>query len=309
MKNIIYCCLAIALTAFSHVSAQVVNISDANFLGALIFNKVDKNKNGQIESAEAEAIDSLSVNTIFQITDMTGIEAFVNLSALNCSQNQITKLNVSRLTKLRKLNCMYNKIDTLDISDNLELEELICGSNLFLTLDLSKNSKLKTLLCLYTKLTTIDVSHNPNLEYMDAGWMNLVILDVSKNPKLSYLDIRGNTGLTSVCVFDTNYAKSNPKFRKDATQKWTENCTVAGMSIEPSPQFSFYPNPAQEQVHLTSQSAGTVTLLDQKGMIVHRYIIKQGENSLPLPVSLVKGLYLLKQDFPEGVFVRKLVVE
>lgn len=60
----------------------IINIPDNNFLDALIELGVDRNGDGIIEPAEAEVILSLEVS-YDSITDMTGIEAFVNLDTLN----------------------------------------------------------------------------------------------------------------------------------------------------------------------------------------------------------------------------------
>ena len=84
---------------------ELVDISDDAFLNALIEEGVDTNGDGLISSEEAEAVISLYVGSAIyigdgyrwrdQITSLEGIEAFVNLDSLNCSQNLLTYLNVS----------------------------------------------------------------------------------------------------------------------------------------------------------------------------------------------------------------------
>ena len=48
---------------------------------------------------EAEVIISLDVSEK-SISDMTGIEAFINLDTLDCDDNQLTSLDVSNNTSL-----------------------------------------------------------------------------------------------------------------------------------------------------------------------------------------------------------------
>ena len=77
----------------------VVTIPDSNFLSALIDLGVDANRDGIISPEEAEVIISLDVQSD-SISDMTGIEAFINLESLVCSGNQLTSLDVSYNTAL-----------------------------------------------------------------------------------------------------------------------------------------------------------------------------------------------------------------
>jgi hypothetical protein len=58
---------------------QFVDIPDDAFLNALIERGVDTNGDGEICPCEAEAITSLDVSNR-NISDMTGIDAFINLN-------------------------------------------------------------------------------------------------------------------------------------------------------------------------------------------------------------------------------------
>ncbi len=135
------------------ISAQIVNIPDANFkaklLSATTTNEyakdingnsmvIDTNNNGQIEQSEA-----LMVYKLFDITatappfklasnpiaDLTGIAAFTNLRYLNISGNQLTTLDLSSNLLLTYLNCNQNQLTTLDLTANTALISLYCGSN------------------------------------------------------------------------------------------------------------------------------------------------------------------------------------
>ena len=81
-----------------------VTITDENFLNTLIELGIDKNGDGKISSAEAKAVTSLDVSGE-SISDLTGIELFVNLVTLICSANQLTSLDVSNNTVLEILDC------------------------------------------------------------------------------------------------------------------------------------------------------------------------------------------------------------
>ena len=72
-----------------------INIPDEAFLNALIDLGIDRNGDGAISPREAEEIPHIDVSER-GISDMTGIEAFVNLERLNCWRNQLTNLDVSK---------------------------------------------------------------------------------------------------------------------------------------------------------------------------------------------------------------------
>ena len=73
-----------------------VYIPNANFKRALVDN-TDINSNGdeEIQIREAEAYTSEINVSSLGIDDLTGIEAFINITELNCDFNQLTSLNVA----------------------------------------------------------------------------------------------------------------------------------------------------------------------------------------------------------------------
>jgi hypothetical protein len=106
---------------------ESINIKDDNFLNALIELGVDKNSDGIISTVEAAEINYLDVSSD-SISDLKGIEAFVNLDTLYCYINQLTSLDVSNNTALKSLWCGSNQLTSLDVSNNTALEYLYCIS-------------------------------------------------------------------------------------------------------------------------------------------------------------------------------------
>ncbi len=104
-------------------SSSIVRLPDSNFKNALIENGVDSNEDGQISYNEAEAVADLNVGGK-NISDMTGIEALISLNTLDCSYNQLTRLDIYNNTSLRELNCGGNLLSKLYIGDNDSLEIL-----------------------------------------------------------------------------------------------------------------------------------------------------------------------------------------
>jgi hypothetical protein len=226
----------------------------------------------------------------------------------------ITKIDLSGNPKLYKVDLLYNKILDINVSKNTELLELYCGSNGIKNIDLSNNAKLKKFVVLYNPINTFDLSNNPNLTYIDAGWSRITSLDVSKNPKLAYLDVRGNTDLSSICVFDTNYAKSNLKFKKDATQKWTQNCTVTGISSEEletnSYEQTIYPNPTYEEAYLKIPNLTEpiqLKVTDMSGRTMFEQLVSTQETEINTS-QLSAGTYYLSFILNNKVINKKMTV-
>jgi trimeric autotransporter adhesin len=77
-----------------------VSIVDDNFLNALIERGVDVNGDSIISQDEAEIITFLDISSE-NVTDISGIEAFVNLDTLICMFNKLTHLDVSHNVALK----------------------------------------------------------------------------------------------------------------------------------------------------------------------------------------------------------------
>ena len=85
-----------------------VKIPDDNFLNALIESGIDTDEDGKISYSEAESVISLDISGD-SISEMTGIEKFINLDTLMCYSNQLTTLNLSYNINLEYLDCHFNQ--------------------------------------------------------------------------------------------------------------------------------------------------------------------------------------------------------
>ena len=122
MKTLAFSLLLLTMVA-GLSNAQNVEIPDTMFLYALIEKGVDTDEDSLISNTEAEAITYLIVSSS-GISDITGVEAFVNLDLLYCNLNQLTSLDVSNNTALERLNVSENDLTSLDVSNNSSLVEL-----------------------------------------------------------------------------------------------------------------------------------------------------------------------------------------
>src|SRR5688572_17422779 len=84
-----------------------IDIPDNNFLKALIKQGVDTNGDSFIGYAEAEAIMYLDVSG-GNISNLAGIESFINLDSLDCSNNLLTSIDLQGNEGLTYLECSRN---------------------------------------------------------------------------------------------------------------------------------------------------------------------------------------------------------
>jgi len=193
--------------------AQNTFIPDDNFEQALIDLGFDAGAlDDFVPTANINTITNLDVS-LHNISDLTGIEGFTALEALNCGGNQLTTLNVSQNTALTELFCDNNMLSVLDVTQNPDLKifwcyfnqlsslnvlqnpnliSLVCGDNQLNNLDVSQNLNLNVLACENNQLSALNVSNNSTLNRLQCGDNTISILDVSQNTNLTYLACENN---------------------------------------------------------------------------------------------------------------------
>lgn len=215
MKKIFLLLLFISTIA----QAQIVNIPDANFKAKLINLGVDTNSDGNIQFSESSLVTSLNLN-YSNISNLIGIESFVNLKDLYCDHNQINTLDINNLVQLERLFCQESQLITLDVSGLISLKEIYCANNQITSvnlggvdnlqilnlsnnqltsLDVSALSNLKELSCPNNQLTSLNVTGLSNLEILSCGQNQLISLNLNGLSNLIYLSCPINQ-LTSLSL-------------------------------------------------------------------------------------------------------------
>lgn len=221
------------------LNAQVVNIPDEVFLEyILLYTNTDTNLDGQIQVSEAEAFTGTLNVYNSQAKDLTGLEAFKNITLLQISKTAISNLDISNNTKLQGLFASSTLIDKIDVSKNTslvqieaqyngrlktivfgeqnynDLQKLSLSFNVLENIDLTRCPFLNSLSLTSNKLTSIDVTKNPRLAQFSIGSNNLTSLDVTKNTRLLTLGVGVNQisqlDLTNCKQLDIINANSNP---------------------------------------------------------------------------------------------------
>jgi hypothetical protein len=200
MKRILLFVLLIS----AYANAQVVNIPDAVFKAKLVnssptttvasngtsFLAVDANQDGEIQQSEALNVTILYLSSS-GISSLEGIQAFANLEAISCDNNQISALDVSGLTHLYYLDARENNISSISLTGCQTLHHLSVGYNLLTTIDLFG----------LTNLEEVGVEGNQLTNSFDmSGFPNLETFNCSSN-QIPSINVSGCAALTDLMVF------------------------------------------------------------------------------------------------------------
>jgi hypothetical protein len=258
--------------------ANIVEIPDSAFLYALIDKGVDANGDSLITRFEAEAITELDISEK-GISDLTGIEAFINLDTLRAHYNSFTKIDLSALTKLTDFRCWESNLTELDISNTTELVKLIVPINNLSELDISNNPNLIKLNAHTNNLTNLNTSNNPDLinlwilhneitqldlaanEKLQTLWVSdnpLNTLDISNNRALNEIEIENMPSLSEVCVWTTPFPPTGVNVLKAGSPNvYFKDCTLPELHITNDPDSIFQP----VQLEAISSEKGTIYLV------------------------------------------------
>ncbi|PXY46013.1 T9SS type A sorting domain-containing protein [Flavobacterium hydrophilum] len=218
----------------SYDCSSITQIPDTKFEEKLIALGIDTDgKNGLVLNSSIATITTLNVSNS-SITDLEGLEGFTALKTLNCSNNLLPRIDISKNTALTSLDCSVNTAltciqvadintaktnitTTQDAKDKFNLDcrlyTLIPDSRfenqlIYLKYDTVLDGKVET-----KKINRVKQLYIPNgsitdltgiqdfsaLTYLDCRYNDLKSLDMSKNTALTSLECFSNK-LTSIDV-------------------------------------------------------------------------------------------------------------
>lgn len=146
---------------------------------------------GVLTQQERLSVTHLDLSGL-NLTSLSGLELFPNLQSLDCSNNQLTALDLSGNPALEHVNCAFNRLTTLDLSQNHKLISLNCEMNLLTSLNLSGCSKLTALFARNNLLPSLDLSNCGSLEYVELVDNRLTSIDLSSLSNLHFIHLTDN---------------------------------------------------------------------------------------------------------------------
>ncbi|WP_258103248.1 DUF5018 domain-containing protein [Marinoscillum sp. MHG1-6] len=199
---------------------DIVYIPNTELKSTLVYN-YDTNIDEEISYSEALAVTGAVFVSTSSVTDLTGLEAFENITKLTLDGVSVTSVPFAAWPDLTDLIIKQSytqeawTLNEVDLSQNLQLQWLQL-SNLELSgLDVSMLSKLTFLECTVCGLNELDISNNSMLTDVRASYNNfsqislptssvldLLFLDYNQ---LDDIDLSGQTSLTRLSLAGNNF--------------------------------------------------------------------------------------------------------
>lgn len=176
--------LEVVAPVSSGLAIDETNFPDVNFRNYVLAS-FDSNGDEKLDDEEIANVKYIFASSK-TISSLKGIEYFTELTELDCGNNQLTSLDVSKNTKLVKLICAKNALTSLNTSQNPLLKKLDIYSNKLTSIDVSQNTELETLYIGRNPIETLNVKNNVKLMELQSELNNLTSLDLSNNsPSMS----------------------------------------------------------------------------------------------------------------------------
>ncbi|MCG2611314.1 T9SS type A sorting domain-containing protein [Flavobacterium sp. SM15] len=343
--------LLLLLMVTGMVNAQIVNIPDPVFKAKLLaaspsnriastdeyptysptsppsFVKIDANNDGEIQVSEALLIKILWLDRVDSqlITNMEGIEAFVNLRYLYLSNNQIASLDVSNNVNLTYIDLFNNRLTSLDVSNNVNLYYLNCNYNQLTSLvigdihlqvlhcqrnqltSLPDIDHLMELNCQYNQLTTLDLTRNRDILAVYCNNNQLITLFVKNGKDDEYLQFSNNPNLTYICADAAQV--SSVQAQAGSGVIVDSNCVLGLNENHFENTITVYPNPSRSTVAVSSNSVvKSIQITDYMGRVVN----VKSVNDLQIQIDVsgfANGVYFFKIETENGTKIEKIIKE
>ena len=172
---------------------RVVRVPDEAFRTWLVDKGYAEKVRGRKLKATEKGCTLTSLECYSQgIHSLEGIEIFPQLEQVTCSDNPISKLDLSALHNLQKLYCINVPLETIDLSQCHRLTNIQLSYTHLEHIDLTPHPDLTELLCIFSPIDNVDLS--------PCRKLNLIYL---RGTQIHELDIRPCVALWQLHALDT----------------------------------------------------------------------------------------------------------
>lgn len=199
------------------VKIDQTNFPDKQFRESLL--KQDFGRDGVISASEMSNIKKLDVSA-WDINDLTGIHLFTSMKELDCSLNNLRRLDVSKCKALVTLWCQNNQLEEI-ILNKSKIEWIRAEENQFQTLDISNCPELLTMYCEKNRLVSINASNSPKLRTLH-----------SYNNELTSVNLRGCTALRYFYTECNQLTQLDFSSCADLWEVWCSNNNINGENMD-----------------------------------------------------------------------------
>lgn len=232
----------------------------------------DDGQENAIPIAMAESATGFLNFSASGITDFTGIDAFVNVTQLNLSNNALTT--------------------ELDLSANTALTDLEVRNSGLTTIDLSSN----------TALLNVDVSYNSGLTFIDMrnGNNATTAFNSESTPGPCIMVDDDTEANLSTWVVDMG----SGFYEVDG------DCPTLSVGQSEATAFTMYPNPVKSTLYvMSSKQTASVEIYSVTGKLILKKNLSFGQNAINVS-ALKSGMYLTKfTSNDKATLTKKLVIK
>tara|TARA_R110002096_G_scaffold28336_21_gene86001 strand:+ start:7587 stop:8486 length:900 start_codon:yes stop_codon:yes gene_type:complete len=246
------------LTSFLFVSSSCDNkitnptndiylsIPDSHFETILIEQGIDSDGvvNQKILKEDAEKVSQLDLNktsNFGEISNLTGIEGFINIKLLSAALHKIEAVDLSFNTKLDTLFLQGNYLTSIDISNNQNLVFADVQSNELSSIKgLSKATRLKKLNVSWNNLKefsiqnesieVLHISQNLLKSFDTSGAINLTNILLTSN-ELITVDLSSNTLLETLLISDNRIQNISLEHNRNLTHLYITSNSLTNLNV------------------------------------------------------------------------------
>lgn len=207
-----------------------ISIDDANFEQVLVDLEIDDVVDGFVLNDSIVKVKSLDVSNK-NINSLIGINYFKKLRILNCSFNELDKLDLSKLERLDSLNCKFSSINDIKLFNSLESNEglikMNISNNYIYDLDFESLGLLEVIDASSNGFLDVDLSENLNLKELNFSDNSLESMNMKNGMNSlitgAYFDITSNSE-DFICVWVDSLEYSTEKWiNKDINVVYSES--------------------------------------------------------------------------------------
>lgn len=177
----------------------LTEFTDANFRELVLnyLNESDRGDRTEFDQISVADKTLMSAKTEWNINkmgirDLTGINYFTGLLSLDCSNNELYSLDISKLTRLEELDCSSNGIRNIKFGGSCNLRIINCWNNELLGINMNLIPLVEELDCSMNLLSALSIPSSSNLVTLNCSFNNLTSLCTNGAVYLKTLNCKAN---------------------------------------------------------------------------------------------------------------------
>lgn len=158
---------------------EIIMFTDTNFKAVLINdNAINTNNDSEITHSEAVNFTGIIAAQNSNISNVEGIEFFINATRIALFNNNLSTIDVSKNTKVTQLLLSLNNLTSIDVSNLTILTDFKCHTNKLTSANIANGNNVN--------MTRMELQGNPNLTCITADQSPIPTTGWGKDNSASY---------------------------------------------------------------------------------------------------------------------------